>query len=354
MKGFNNSEIKVFEHLASLKQSELLKFMGVFLQRHYNQVEINKDYIIAYGDIPIGLVAHLDTVFPKPPTQFFYDKQKNVLWSPEGLGADDRAGIFSILTIVQEGYRPHIILTTDEEMGGIGADVIAQKYHNYPFKNLQFLIQLDRRGANDCVFYDLYAPEFVKYIESFGFVEAWGSFSDISILCPEWQVCGVNLSIGYINEHQQIEHLFVGHMFDTIQKVKKILEQGSYPEFTPNFYSNYDYYSKYYNNYDYFDDAIGYNHGYTCCNCGKTYSQISEVVPAQTRKSNNRYICLDCIGVANWCENCGEAFLTDKGNKQQKCCYTCQPEVKKQKKIIKKVKGANYLNDKRRTSHKIN
>ena len=41
--------------------------------------------------------------------------QKNVMISPDGLGADDRAGVFMIMNIVKAGFRPHVIFTTDEE-----------------------------------------------------------------------------------------------------------------------------------------------------------------------------------------------------------------------------------------------
>ena len=33
------------------------------------------------------------------------------------------------------------------------------------------MIELDRRGKNDCVFYDCYCPDFIEYVEQFGFEE---------------------------------------------------------------------------------------------------------------------------------------------------------------------------------------
>lgn len=178
--------------------------MERFLCQKYENVIITKDYIVAIGEIPIALVAHLDTVYKTPVSNLYYDRQKCIMWSPEGLGADDRAGVFAIIKILHEGLRPTIIFTTDEEQGGRGATVLGTQ--NCPTK-LKYMIELDRRGESDCVFYDCYNPEFVKYIESFGFKEAYGSFSDISFLMPPWKVCGVNLSIGYEEEHSYIEQL---------------------------------------------------------------------------------------------------------------------------------------------------
>ena len=203
--------------------------MSQYLKAKYDNVIVTKDYIIAIGNIPIALIAHMDTVFKIPVSDLYYDQKKGVLWSPEGLGADDRAGIFAIIKILQDGLRPSVILTTGEEDGGVGACAICDKYPECPIPGLKYLIQLDRHGSNDCVFYDCYCPEFVDYVESFGFCERWGSFTDISFLMPEWQIVGVNLSIGYEDEHSRTEILNIGPLFDTIRKVKNMLtEQTSY------------------------------------------------------------------------------------------------------------------------------
>ena len=90
--------------------------------------------------------------------------------------------------------------------------------------DLNYIIQLDRRGSNDCVFYECNNPEFVEYVEAFGFVTAHGTFSDISTICPSWGIAGVNLSIGYIDEHSYSEILYVGNMLATIGKVEKMQE----------------------------------------------------------------------------------------------------------------------------------
>ena len=69
------------------------------------------------------------------------------------------------------------------------------------------IFQLDRRGSDECVFYDCDNPDFIKYVESFGFKEAYGSFSDISIIAPAWGVAAANLSVGYYLEHSNAEYL---------------------------------------------------------------------------------------------------------------------------------------------------
>ena len=225
MRVLTGKEMKTFEQIVGLSQPALKTVMRKYLVRKYGieNVKETGDYIIAFGDIPIALVAHMDTVFKQPASEIFYDTRKNVIWSPTGLGADDRAGVFAMVQIIKSGLRPHIILTTDEEIGGIGATMLGKE--ECPFEDLRYLIELDRRGENDCVFYDCANEEFIDYVETFGFKESFGSFSDISMIAPEWEVAAVNLSIGYRDEHTTSEVLFVSHMFNTIDKVKKMLSE---------------------------------------------------------------------------------------------------------------------------------
>ena len=146
------------------------------------------------------------------------------MWSPDGLGADDRAGIYAILTLVKRGYRPHIIFTTDEERGCIGASKLVEVIKKCPFKELKYIIELDRRGANDSVFYDCDNKKFEKYVNAFGFKTDYGSYSDISVIAPAWGVAAVNLSVGYLDEHSELERLYCSALENTISKVEEMLK----------------------------------------------------------------------------------------------------------------------------------
>ena len=101
----SNKDYKLFERLVSLTQDEMRMVMSKYIRSTFgkNKSIVTKDYIVGIGDIPIALVAHMDTLFDKPVETLYYDQKKGVLWSPEGLGADDRAGIFSIIKILQSG-----------------------------------------------------------------------------------------------------------------------------------------------------------------------------------------------------------------------------------------------------------
>lgn len=222
------TDLDLIKNLCSLDEFDLLVCLKKILSAYgYKQesISLTADYLIAEGDLPIVLVVHCDTVFNFLPQEWIYDNKQKVLWSPTGAGFDDRAGIFIILKIIEAGYRPCLIFTTEEEIGGVGAMKLAQRFPQVPFSiPIKGLIELDRMGSNDCVFYDCVNKDFQKKIESYGFITQIGTFTDISILAPSWGVCAVNLSVGYYDEHTPCERLYLSETYLTLDKVKKMLD----------------------------------------------------------------------------------------------------------------------------------
>jgi hypothetical protein len=166
----------------------------------------------------------MDKVFTYPPNEFFFDNEKTTLWSPTGMGADDRAGVLIILKLIYMGYRPSVVFTDLEESGGKGAEKLVSDYGNCPFRNCKALIQLDRRGSDDAVYYSCANDKFEDLITSYGFVTEIGSFSDISVLAPIWEKVAVNLSVGYMYEHTRSEYLNFEQLNETFLKVRKMLD----------------------------------------------------------------------------------------------------------------------------------
>lgn len=216
--------IKLMKYLCGLSQPTLKKVLNDFLiQRGYHTINASK-FIYAEGDLPICLVAHLDTVFKTSPTEIYYDQEHKVLWSPQGLGADDRAGVYAILSLVNSGLRPSVVFCTDEEKGGIGAQNLVRFFADCP-TDLKMIIEFDRQGKNDCVFYDCDNPSFENFIQQYGFELNYGTFSDISFIAPEWGVAAVNLSVGYVKEHTTSELLHTDWLEATINKVRVLLKE---------------------------------------------------------------------------------------------------------------------------------
>lgn len=327
-------DFELFKIIAQSSQPKLKKMLYKILKRHYKNIENTQDYIIAQGDIPIAVAAHMDTVFKLPPEDIYYDKEEGVMWSPDGLGADDRAGVFLILKIIQsvsKNKKPSIIFTTDEECGCAGAAELALQVPKAPY-DLKYIIQLDRRGQFDCVFYDDANDKFQDYVESFGFKTNWGTFSDISVICPTWGISGVNLSVGYEDEHQEIETLHTQYMYLTLHKVLMMLDDvNNAPYFTYEAGANsfkwwnygHNYYSHCYNWYD--DDDDDYpKWGYNTVYCDKCKKEIDKhfAIKAIDEYNVYHYYCGDCArDEITWCTNCGKAFVNH--NHYNQLCPDC-------------------------------
>lgn len=317
MQKLSNKDYQLFKSIASMKQTTLKRTLGNILDKKYDTVIKAKEYLYAVGDIPIALVAHMDTVFKSPPQHIYYDENQGVIWSPEGLGADDRAGVFMILKILQTELRPTIIFTTDEEIGAVGAEKMV-KSAPHPFSELRYIVQLDRRGTADCVFYDCNNVDFIRYVESFGFIENFGSFSDISEICPAWGIAGVNLSVGYEDEHTVSETFHIKPWFATLRKVQKMLQEEHIPTFP---YIPGDRIWSYYGrkvpySYSWFD----YEDDYICSGCGKHFSEY-EMIPVEI-DGKEEYYCPDCcVNAIDWCEVCGQPYKYNYS--EEKICPSC-------------------------------
>lgn len=305
-----------------MNQIQTRQFVLSFLRHQdYKNVVYTNDYVYAEGDIPIALVAHSDTVFKTPPKEFFHDQEQRILWSPQGMGADDKAGVLMMIAIIKKyNLKPHIIVTANEETGCVGAIKLVKKVPTCPFKECKYLIQLDRRGHNDCVFYDLDDIKFEEYIESFGFKTQWGSFSDISTIAPAWGIGAVNLSVGYEDEHSYTERLYVAWWEETLEKVIKMLKdagntcQWGYTEKVYSYYHNHIYGANWEDTCD-------------CCNAPTDYADL---LPVYT-PDNPTYgldVCPECFAKIclemSWCSKCNKAWYGYGQNPKDWVCPQCQ------------------------------
>lgn len=316
--------IDLVKKITSYSEIGVLNVLETIIEAKYGKDKVTKtnDFLVAEGNIPVALVAHADTVFSIPPKLFFHDKEEDVLWSPQGLGADDRAGIAAILSIISEGLFPHLIITTKEEMGGLGAQMLIRQFPQCPFKELHYIVELDRRGYNDCVFYECENPKFIKYVESFGFSFNIGSFTDISIICPLWGVAGVNLSVGYEEEHSKGEYLNLTYLTHTIQKVKKMLKQADRSKIFKYIKSNKSFYG-------YYGKGYAYDDGMPCDNCGEMID-FYDCINIRTPNNGLKMVCLHCFSKMrdiSLCKTCGDWFITKNPNAIE--CESCKTKAQK-------------------------
>ena len=249
--------MRTLEAYIKLPQKKLFKT----IKNDFPNAVFRKDkYILVPGEAPALLVAHLDTVHHDNCAVICYSEDKNILMSPQGIGGDDRCGVYGIIKAYENAkVKPWLLFTCDEEIGGVGARQFA---NDLPMKDkleeVNIIVELDRKGKNDAVYYDCDCLELEDYITSKGFKTQYGSYSDICDVAPALGVAAVNLSSGYYNAHTQHEHINRKQLEKTIEKVIEIVnESPNLPRFeyleSYRNYSSYNYYN-YYNTHEGFDE----------------------------------------------------------------------------------------------------
>ena len=220
--------MKRMEDILGMTQDQLKTYLSNYLCGTGYKINVADGYVFAKGDVNILLIAHMDTARKEIPSVVLKLPTENgikICAENSLVGGDDRCGVWMIMNIIKN-VKCHVLFLEDEEIGCIGARKFADSEHaKYVKENIAFMIELDRRGSNDCVFYSNDNRDFIKYIEEkTGTKESIGSMSDISIIMPETGVAGVNLSCGYYREHTKDEYIMVDEMNDMMWRVQKFLE----------------------------------------------------------------------------------------------------------------------------------
>lgn len=268
---------ETFEKICKMTQKEVKNYAARELVKTHQKVYVGDGYVYAQGTFPVLLLAHMDTVHDKLPNVIVCDEEKGILSSPNGIGGDDRCGIFMVLEIIKN-YNCSVLFCEDEENGGIGAkkfietDLAKELSFNYA-------IEFDRKGKNDAVFYDCDNEEFEDFITEEFFKSSWGTFSDISVVAPFLKCAAVNLSCGYYNAHTTKEYVVIKEMLASMNAACKILDRTTekdkfeYIEAT---------YSNYYGRYDAYYDDYYYQRYYSGAQTYKGYSKKEEKEEKET------------------------------------------------------------------------
>ena len=214
-----------FKNMCRMSQKQLKKYAAKKLRKAYEEVVSGDGYVFAKGTFPVLLVAHLDTVHKQLPSSILYDAKNDTLSSLNGIGGDDRCGVYMILEVIKE-YKCSVLFCEDEEIGCVGADkFIKTELAKSLVGKFNYIIEFDRKGKNDAVFYDCDNPEFEKFITGDFYKTAYGSYSDITVIAPALGCAAVNLSCGYYNAHTTKEYVVLSEMEMSIMKACKILER---------------------------------------------------------------------------------------------------------------------------------
>jgi hypothetical protein len=182
------------------------------------------------------LVAHADTVWGNkkrsPKSIEFKDGRIYSNVPDVGIGADDRAGCAIVWELRESGHS--LLITAGEEVHCAGSQWLMSKNPDIAQEinqGHQFAVEFDRRNATDFKCYNVGTDEFRRYIAlKTGYSEPdRTSFTDICILCQS--IPGVNLSVGYENEHNANETLILPYWACTLALVEQWLSDPKLPGF---------------------------------------------------------------------------------------------------------------------------
>ena len=212
-------DFDVLRDIIQMDQKTLKHYLDLHLQdKGYTPIS-KKGFLYAEGSIPVLLVAHLDTVHKQTADIICFSSDMRYVMSPQGIGGDDRCGVYVIMQIITR-LPCHVLFCEDEEIGGHGAKAFTK---SAICPSVNYIIEMDRRGSNDAVFYRCNNPDFTDFVLSFGFTENHGTFSDISVIAPHLKTAAVNISAGYFNEHSRHEYIDMLAVENNIKRVSEMI-----------------------------------------------------------------------------------------------------------------------------------
>lgn len=197
-------------------------------------------YIAGKRKDRVLLVAHADTVWdendaivnPNDHTIIFNNGIISSVTPDVGIGADDRAGCAILWLLKNIGHS--LLVTNGEEQGGLGSDFLMD--HNADIAeeinfSHRFAVQFDRMNGGDYKCYTVGSYDFRNYLDKeTGYSEPdLCSYTDIVSLCR--RITGVNLSIGYYDEHTENERLVLNEWLHTLEISRRWLASDYLPLF---------------------------------------------------------------------------------------------------------------------------
>ena len=208
-----------------------------FIERYITPYEPTVDKannrIITVGDNPkVMFSCHTDTVHHLPKRQKIHTDKHGIIHAGSKhsncLGADDTAGVYVALGLIDRGIEGTYIFHAGEEIGCIGAKHLAEHEEDF-IKSFDISIALDRRGtqslvtAQTCMIgaSDEFARAFCTAIGMKHSPDPTGLWTDnveYIYMIPEI----VNLSVGYSGAHSIREKLDSTYLFKLVDALAQV------------------------------------------------------------------------------------------------------------------------------------
>lgn len=178
------------------------------------------------------IVAHLDQVQDKHSSDFKAVETEDIIfgYSPrnkrrEGLGADDKNGIWIALQCLQEFGAIKVAFFVGEEIGCIGSRRCDISW----FSDCRFVIEPDRRGDRDLITNISGAIcneefEACSCYNDYGYKPTSGTMTDVLELSERGiGLSCINLSCGYYDPHTDDEYTVKEDLLNCLEFVKNII-----------------------------------------------------------------------------------------------------------------------------------
>ena len=234
-------------HSPSGNEKAMKKFIKGYVKKHIPGVTFRSDHVgNLYKTRGISetypcIVAHLDQVQREHSKDFKAIETEDIIfgYSPknrkrEGLGADDKNGIWIALKCLEKYECIKVAFFISEEIGCIGSRNADMNF----FEDTRFVIEPDRRGfenlITDISYTSLCSNDFLRDIgfERFGYKEESGMMTDVLELKERGLgVSCINLSCGYYEPHTHEEFTVKKDLLNCLRLVEHIIEncQSVYP-----------------------------------------------------------------------------------------------------------------------------
>ena len=179
------------------------------------------------------LAAHMDQVQREHSKDFKVFEHNDVAFAfsanaieQQGLGADDKNGIFICLECLEAFDAIKIAFFVGEEIGCVGSKQVDLQF----FKDCRFIIEPDRMHGSDLITSmfcgEVCSEDFIKAIDykRYGYKPEHGSITDVGTLVERGVgISCLNLSCGYYNAHTSEEITILSELENCLDFVKDII-----------------------------------------------------------------------------------------------------------------------------------
>ena len=228
-------------HSKSGKEQKMIKFLLWWIKTNIPGAKVDIDREIGNIYVTKGvsdtypcIVSHIDQVQSIHSRDFQAIETKDIIfgYSPknkrlEGLGADDKNGVWICLKCLMKYENIKVSLFVSEEVGCIGSSKADMDF----FKDVRFVVQCDRKGSKDLIASicstEIASKEFIEATghEAFGYHLEEGMMTDVLTLKENGLgVSAVNMSCGYYDPHSDHEFTIKKDLINCLNFVEHIIK----------------------------------------------------------------------------------------------------------------------------------